>query len=65
MGKTLNWDYRVCGFNPRYIVARITTLNDDPLSLDPIPSGRLKNLQDADKVSFLSLPLLVRGMSVT
>ena len=36
-----------------------------PLSLGPIPSGRLKNLKDVDKWSSLSLYLPVRGMSVT
>ena len=56
------------GSNPgtdRYIVARMTTLNGGPLSLGPITSGRLKNLQDVDKWSSLSLYLPVRGMSVT
>ena len=36
-----------------------------PLSLGPIPSGRLKNLKDIDNWSSLSLYLPVRGMSVT
>ena len=56
------------GSNPgtgRYIVAWMTTLNGGPLSLGPIPSGRLKNLKDVDKWSSLSLYLQVRGMSVT
>ena len=30
----------------RYIVAQVTTENGGPLSLGPIPSGRLKNLKD-------------------
>ena len=33
--------------------------------MDPIPSGRLKNLKDVDKWASLSLYLPVRGMSVT
>ena len=49
----------------RYIVARMITENEGPLSLGPIPSGRLKNLTDIDKWSSLSLYLLVRGMLVT
>ena len=49
----------------RYVVARMTTQNGGPLSLGPIPSGRLKNLKDVDKWSSLSLYLPVRGMSVT
>ena len=56
------------GSNPgtgRYIVARMTTQNGGPLSLGPIPSGRLKNLKDVDKWSSLRLYLPVRGMSVT
>ena len=55
------------GPNPdtgRYIVARMTTSNGGPLSLGPIPSGRLKNLKDVEKWSSLSLCLSVRGMSV-
>ena len=36
----------------------------NPLSLGPIPSGRLKNFKDIDKLSPLSLSLSVRGMSV-
>ena len=44
----------------RYIVARMTTQNGGPLSLGPIPSGRLKNLNDVDKWSSLSLYLPVR-----
>ena len=39
--------------------------NCGPLSLGPIPSGRLKNLKDVDKWSYLNLCLSVRGMSVT
>ena len=39
--------------------------NGGPLSLGPIPSGRLKNLKDVDKWSSLSLCLSVRGMQVT
>ena len=49
----------------RYIVAQMTSKNDGPLSLGPIPSGRLKNLKDVDKWSSLSFYLPVRGMSVT
>ena len=52
------------GSNPgtgRYIVAQMTTYNGGPLSLGPIPSGRLKNLKDVDKWSSLSLYLPVRG----
>ena len=48
------------GSNPgtgRYIVARMTTLNGGPLSLGPIPSGRLKILGDVDKWSSPSLCL--------
>ena len=37
----------------RYIVARMTTENGGPLSLDPISSGGLKNLKDVDNVSNL------------
>ena len=48
----------------RYILARMTTYNGDPLSLGPIPSGRLKNLKDFNKLSSLNLCLSVRGMSV-
>ena len=36
-----------------------------PLSLCPSPSGRLKNLKDADKLLSFSLCLSVRGMLVT
>ena len=39
-------------------------LNDGPLSLGSIPSGRLKKLKDVDTWSFLSLCLSVREMSV-
>ena len=46
-------------------MARMTTQNGGPLSLGPIPSGRLKNLKDGDKWSSLSLYLPVRGMLVT
>ena len=46
-------------------MARMTTQNGGPLSLGPIPSGRLKNLKDVDKWSSLSLYLPVRGMPVT
>ena len=46
-------------------MARMTTQNGGPLSLGPIPSGRLKNLKDVDKWSSLSFYLPVRGMSVT
>ena len=46
----------------RYIVARMTTSNGGPLSLGPIPSGRLKNLKDVDKWSSLSLYFSIRGM---
>ena len=46
-------------------MAWMTTYNGGPLSLDPIPSGRLKNLKDIDKWSFLSLFVSVRGMAVT
>ena len=35
-----------------------------PLSLNPIPGDRLKNLRDIDKWSSLSLCLSVRGMLV-
>ena len=55
------------GSNPgtgRHIVAQMTTKNGGPLSLGPIPSGRLKNLKDVDKWSSLSLYLPVRGMPV-
>ena len=55
------------GSNPgmgRYIVARMTTENGGPLSLGPIPSGRITNLKDVDKWSSLNLCLSVRGMSV-
>ena len=48
------------GSNPgtgRYIVARMTTLNGGPLSLGPIPSGRLKILGDVDNWSSPSLCL--------
>ena len=56
------------GWNPgtgRYIVARMTIWNGGPLSLGPIPSGSLKNLNDIDKWSSLSLYHPVRRMSVT
>ena len=55
------------GSNPgtgRNIVARLITDSGGPLSLGPIPSGRLNNLKDLDKWSSLSLCLSVRGMSV-
>ena len=39
----------------RYIVTWMTTLNGGPLSLGPIPCGRLKNLGDFDEWSSLSL----------
>ena len=56
------------GSNPstcRYTVALMNPKNGGPLSLGPIPMGRLKNLKDVDKWSSLSLCLAVRGMSVT
>ena len=56
------------GSNPgtaRYKVAWMATKNGGPLSLGPIPSGRLKNLKDVDKYSSLSLCLSVWGMWVT
>ena len=46
-------------------MAWMTTYNGGPLSLGPVPSGRLKNLKDVDKWSSLSLYLPVRGISVT
>ena len=52
------------GSNPgtgRYIVARMSTQNGGPLSLDLILSGRLKNLRDVDKWSSQSLCLSVEG----
>ena len=55
------------GSNPgtgRCIVAQMTTSNGSPMSLGPIPSGKLKKLKDVDKWSSLSLCLSVRGMSV-
>ena len=45
------------GSNPwtgRYIVDQMTSINGSALSLDPIPSGRLKNLKDVDKWSSFS-----------
>ena len=56
------------GSNPgtvRYIMAQMTTKNGGPLLLASIPSGRLKNLNDVDKWSSLSLCLSVRAVSVT
>ena len=43
----------------------MTTENGGPLSLGPIPIGRLKNSREIDKRSSLSLCLSVGGMSVT
>ena len=48
----------------RSIVVWVTTLNGGPLSLGPIPSGRLKNLKGGDKWPSLKLCLSVRGVSV-
>ena len=48
----------------RYIVARMTTGNGGPLSLGPIPSGRLQNLRDIDKWSPLSFCRSAREMLV-
>ena len=47
------------------VAQMITKKNSGPLSLGPIPGGRLKNLKDIDKWSSLSLCLSVMGMSVT
>ena len=55
------------GSNPgigRSIVARTTTQNGGPLSLDLNLSSRVKNLKDVDKWLSLSLCLSVRGVSV-
>ena len=43
----------------------MTTSNGSPLSLGPIPSGRLKNLKDVDNWSSLSLYLSVSQLLVS
>ena len=40
----------------------LTTYYGGPLSLGPVPSGRLKNPRDLKKGSFLRLSLSVTGM---
>ena len=46
-------------------MAQMTTYNGGPLSLGPIPSGRLKNLKDVDKWSSLSLYLPISYLGLT